>query len=77
MRKIPVIGQVLSGFPQESLCHLRVQEVIEQVDGYFPRRQPLEQKKTRQKFVTAGFSTVTYYYFPKALDDRIHFACSC
>ncbi|KAI8623281.1 Aristolochene synthase in complex with 12,13 Difluorofarnesyl diphosphate [Xylariaceae sp. FL1651] len=49
--------------------------VIEEVDGYFLRHWPFPGTKARKKFVAAGFSRVTCLYFPKALDDRIHFAC--
>ncbi|KAI3316783.1 Aristolochene synthase in complex with 12,13 Difluorofarnesyl diphosphate [Xylariaceae sp. AK1471] len=50
-------------------------EVIQEVDGYFLKHWPFPDKKAREKFIAAGFSRVTCLYFPKALDDRIHFAC--
>ncbi|TRX98015.1 hypothetical protein FHL15_001225 [Xylaria flabelliformis] len=58
-----------------ALSHPRMQEVIDEVDGYFLQHWPFPNAKAREKFVAAGFSRVTCLYFPKALDDRIHFAC--
>ncbi|KAI0113591.1 Aristolochene synthase in complex with 12,13 Difluorofarnesyl diphosphate [Nemania sp. FL0031] len=52
-----------------------MQEVIDEVDSYFLQHWPFPNAKAREKFVAAGFSRVTCLYFPKALDDRIHFAC--
>ncbi|KAI1309761.1 Aristolochene synthase in complex with 12,13 Difluorofarnesyl diphosphate [Xylaria venustula] len=60
---------------QAAQIHPRAQEVIEDVDGYFLKHWPFPGKEAREKFVAAGFSRVTCLYFPKALDDRIHFAC--
>ncbi|KAI4142371.1 MAG: hypothetical protein L6R39_004965 [Caloplaca ligustica] len=57
------------------LCHPREQEITAEVDGYFIDNWGFENAKQIQKFKDAGFSTVTCWYFPKALDDRIHFAC--
>jgi aristolochene synthase len=57
------------------LCHPRVELVTQEVDGYFLEHWPFPNDKARKKFVNAGFSRVTCLYFPKALDDRIHFAC--
>ena len=59
----------------EPLCHPLEQEVSKEVDGYFLEHWPFPDDKARKKFLAAGFSRVTCYYFPKALDDRIHFAC--
>jgi len=70
----PIMDVVPPGFLQKALSHPRMQEVIEQVDSYFLRHWPFEGKKAGRKFVNAGFSRVTCNYFPKALDDRIHFA---
>ncbi len=55
--------------------HPRAKEVIEEVDGYFLKHWPFPGKEAREKFIAAGFSRVTCLYFPKALDDRIHYAC--
>lgn len=51
------------------------EQVIAEVDGYFLENWPFPSAKARKKFVAAGFSRVTCLYFPKALDDRIHYAC--
>ncbi|KAL8948611.1 MAG: hypothetical protein Q9222_005206 [Ikaeria aurantiellina] len=59
----------------QPLCHPRVKEVTKEVDGYFIDNWGFENEKQVQKFIDAGFSTVTCWYFPKALDDRIHFGC--
>lgn len=59
----------------QPLCHPRVDEVTKEVDGYFLKHWPFPNEIARKKFVAAGFSRVTCLYFPKALDDRIHFAC--
>jgi aristolochene synthase len=65
----------MSSYLQEARTHRRTREVVEEVDGYFLTHWPFQGKKAREKFVAAGFSRVTCLYFPKALDDRIHFAC--
>jgi aristolochene synthase len=49
--------------------------MTEQVDGYFLKHWPFPDNAARKKFVNAGFSRVTCYYFPRARDDRIIFAC--
>jgi aristolochene synthase len=51
------------------------EKVIAEVDGYFLQYWPFPNEKARKKFVAAGFSRVTCLYFPRALDDRIHYAC--
>ncbi|KAI0193854.1 Aristolochene synthase in complex with 12,13-Difluorofarnesyl diphosphate [Astrocystis sublimbata] len=51
------------------------EQVIKEVDGYFLQNWPFPDEKSRKKFVAAGFSRVTCFYFPEAFDDRIHFAC--
>src|SRR5437667_8973380 len=71
-------GPLFSKYPDshiKPLCHPRVEEVTKEVDGYFLEHWPFRNEKARKKFVAAGFSRVTCLYFPKALDDRIHFAC--
>jgi aristolochene synthase len=52
-----------------------VEVVTREVDAYFLEHWPFPDETARKKFVNAGFSRVTCLYFPKALDDRIHFAC--
>lgn len=59
----------------EPICHPLVKSVTDEVDGYFLQHWDFPNEKARKKFVAAGFSRVTCLYFPKALDDRIHFAC--
>jgi hypothetical protein len=56
-------------------CHHLEKQVTQEVNAYFLEHWPFPDERTRKKFVNAGFSTVTCWYFPKALDDRIHFAC--
>ncbi|KAF2973138.1 hypothetical protein GQX73_g398 [Xylaria multiplex] len=56
-------------------CHRLEKQVTEEVNGYFLEHWPFPTEKSRKKFVNAGFSEVTCWYFPMALDDRIHFAC--
>lgn len=50
-------------------------EVIPQVESYFLQHWPFPNDQARKRFLAAGFSRVTCLYFPKALNDRIHFAC--
>lgn len=57
------------------MCHPRVSEVTEEVDGYFLEHWPFPDKKAEQGFRRAAFSRVTCLYFPLATDDSIHFAC--
>ena len=59
----------------EPICHPLVDSVTKQVDGYFLQHWDFPNERAREKFVAAGFSRVTCLYFPKSLDDRIHFAC--
>lgn len=49
--------------------------VTKEVDEYFLQHWGFDSAKAKKKFVDAGFSRVTCYYFPKALNDRIQFAC--
>ncbi|KAL8692057.1 MAG: hypothetical protein Q9218_002843 [Villophora microphyllina] len=56
------------------MCHPRVSEVTEEVDGYFLEHWPFPDKKAEQGFRRAAFSRVTCLYFPLARDDSIHFA---
>lgn len=67
--------EIPAKYLQDALSHPRMDEVIKAVDGYFLHNWPFADEKARQKFVAAGYSRVTCLYFPKALDDRIHFAC--
>lgn len=59
----------------KSEIHPREPEVTAEVDGYFLQHWPFPDEKARKKYVAAGFPRVTCFYFPKALDDRIHYAC--
>lgn len=58
-----------------SSIHPLHEKIVSEVDGYFLEHWPFPDEKARKKFIAAGFSRVTCFYFPKALDDRIHFAC--
>jgi aristolochene synthase len=55
--------------------HRNEQEVTAEINDYFLKHWPFENEKARMKFVAVGFSRVTCYYFPLALDDRIALAC--
>lgn len=55
--------------------HPREVEVSAEVNGYFLKHWPFPNDKARRKFIAAGFSQVTCYYNPLALDDRIELAC--
>ena len=57
------------------LCHPLVDAVSDEVNGYFLEHWGFENERSRRKFVAAGFPRVTCLYFPRALDDRIHYAC--
>lgn len=56
-------------------CHPRLQQVQEEVEGYFLNNWKFSSTKANHMFLNAKFSEVTCFYFPLALDDRIHFAC--
>ncbi|KAH7141619.1 aristolochene synthase [Dactylonectria macrodidyma] len=55
--------------------HPREPDVSAEVNGYFLKHWPFVNNEARQKFLAAGFSRVTCYYYPAALDTRIAFAC--
>lgn len=57
------------------LIHPCVEEVSQEVDGYFLEHWPFPDAASRKTFLKAGFSRVTCLYFPLSKDDRIHFAC--
>ncbi|KAI0197503.1 Aristolochene synthase in complex with 12,13-Difluorofarnesyl diphosphate [Astrocystis sublimbata] len=57
------------------LCHPRVDVVERETNEYFIANWPFPDIKSREKFVGGGFTRCTCMYFPKARDDRIHFAC--
>jgi hypothetical protein len=57
------------------MCHPRMEEVAKEIDGVFLSQWEFPTEKAKKTFLAAGFSRVTCLYFPKALDDRIHFAC--
>ncbi|KAI8152894.1 Aristolochene synthase [Colletotrichum sp. SAR 10_70] len=50
-------------------------QISAEVNGFFLEHWPFENDKARKKFIAAGFSRVTCFYYPVALDDRIGFAC--
>lgn len=58
------------------ICHPHVEDAIREVDSYYLQNWPFPDAKARKRFVGAGFSRVTCLYFPKALNDRINYACS-
>ncbi|KAF6838321.1 aristolochene synthase [Colletotrichum plurivorum] len=55
--------------------HPHEAEISAEVNGFFLQHWPFENDKARKKFVAAGFSRVTCFYYPVALNDRIGFAC--
>lgn len=55
--------------------HPREKEVSSEVNAFFLNHWPFADAKSRKKFVAAGFSQVTCFYYPTALNDRISFAC--
>ena len=59
----------------QAQIHKREQEVTTEVNDYFLKHWPFENERARKKFVAVGFSRVTCYYLPLALDDRIALAC--
>lgn len=56
-------------------CHSREKEMTSVVDAFFLRNWPFPDERSRKKFLAAGFSRVTCYYFPMARHDRIEHAC--
>lgn len=50
-------------------------KISAEVNGFFLEHWPFGNEKARKKFVAAGFSRVTCFYYPVALNDRIGFAC--
>jgi hypothetical protein len=59
----------------EPRCHPLEPDVADQVDSFFIQHWTFPNIQAIKKFRNARFSQVTCYYFPEALDDRIHFAC--
>lgn len=55
--------------------HPREPEISAEVDSFFLEHWPFVNEEARKKFVAAGFSKVTCFYYPHALDDRISLAC--
>lgn len=50
-------------------------EVSAEVNSFFLDHWHFDNEKAKKKFVAAGFSRVTCFYYPVALNDRIAFAC--
>ncbi|KAF2228967.1 Aristolochene synthase in complex with 12,13 Difluorofarnesyl diphosphate [Viridothelium virens] len=74
----PLIDSTLSDIPSshfQPLCHPLEKQMTEEVNNYFLKHWPFPDEKSREKFINAGFSRVTCWYFPISLNDRIHFAC--
>lgn len=71
--RVPVRAPAPS--PWAAACHPLVDQVSQEVDGWFLAHWPFASEKARRKFVAAGFSRVTCLYYPLAKDERIHFAC--
>ncbi|KAH9862934.1 hypothetical protein J1614_010747 [Plenodomus biglobosus] len=59
----------------EPLCHPLERQITKAMNDYFMEHWHFEDKKSRTKFLKSGFSTVTCWYCPLALDDRIQLGC--
>lgn len=57
------------------LCHPLEPQVTHEVNEYFLKNWHFTGSKEKAKFVAAGFPRVVCLYYPRARDDRIHFAC--
>lgn len=55
--------------------HPLAEKVGKEVESYFLDHWHFRDEKAKQKFLKAGFSRVTCFYFPEAKDDRIGCAC--
>ncbi|KAI1389502.1 Aristolochene synthase in complex with 12,13-Difluorofarnesyl diphosphate [Hypoxylon trugodes] len=79
MSSMPHLEQKMTAGVSESpwvaLSHPLSDKVSREVDEYFLEHWNFPDENARQKFVAAGFSRIVCLYFPKALDDRLHFAC--
>lgn len=49
----------------QPLCHPRVDEVTEEVDGYFLKHWDFPNEKARKKFVAAGFPASPVFTSPR------------
>lgn len=58
-----------------SLCHRDEERVTHEVNKYFLQEWKFPNQKARDTFVKGGFCRITCLYFPRAKEDRIHFAC--
>ncbi|KAJ8126545.1 hypothetical protein O1611_g7090 [Lasiodiplodia mahajangana] len=59
----------------ETEVHPLASQVRTEVDNYFLEHWPFPNKQARKKFKAAGLSLAACYFIPRALDDRLHFAC--
>lgn len=66
-------GELQSLF--QATNHPDAASAIHDVDAWFLNNWNFADQKSRDKFVAAGFSRVTCFYFPKALPGRIRSAC--
>jgi hypothetical protein len=71
----PSLLNVLPVIHLEPQCHALEPRLTQEIDDYFIQHWPFPNPQAIRKFRAAKFSEVTCYYFPEALDDRIHFAC--
>ncbi|WQF84269.1 Putative isoprenoid synthase domain superfamily [Colletotrichum destructivum] len=55
--------------------HPREPEISAEVNSFFLDHWPFVNEEARKRFIAAGFSKVTCFYYPHALDDRISLAC--
>lgn len=83
---IPLLTSVLAPAPIKGTFHIPPSNltaqihplhegIIAEVDAFFLQHWPFPNDKERNKFLKSAFSQATCLTFPKALDDRIHFAC--
>jgi hypothetical protein len=57
------------------ICHPHAKEVCQEIDNYFLQNWVFPSPEAEKKFLEAGFSRVTCFYFPLSKDDRIGLAC--
>lgn len=73
---VPVKGPFhISPSSLTAQIHPLHEEVTAEVDNFFLEHWPFPNEKARRMYVAASFSRATCLCFPKALNDRIQFAC--
>lgn len=80
LRRFPSLAKGMDAEPPSTSTfgleiHPSVDRVSVEVNEYFLQHWPFRSDKERFKFRAADFPRVTCLYFPRALDERIGFAC--